>query len=72
MTKIHYPPGRKKLPFPPEKHFMKIIFLEQKAGAGEDYGVEELPKFTRVLVTRFDKFYHFCNFYIFGLGFVAQ
>ena len=34
----------------------------------EDYGAEKITKIklARVLVTSFDKFYHFCNHYIFG------
>ena len=28
----HYPPGRKELPIPPEQHFLKTFFPEQKEG----------------------------------------
>ena len=28
----HYPPGRRELPIPPERHFLKIFFPEQKVG----------------------------------------
>ena len=71
----HYSPGRKKLPVPPEQHFLKILLLEQKGkGGGEESIMElkELPKLTRVLVTSFDKFHHLCNLYIFDLCFAAE
>ena len=38
-----YPPGRPELPLPPEQHFLKIFFPEQKEG-GEDYVVEKITK----------------------------
>ena len=28
----HYPPGRRELRIPPEQHFLKIFFPEQKEG----------------------------------------
>ena len=34
-----YPPGRRELPIPPEQHFLKIFFPEQK-----DYVVEKITK----------------------------
>ena len=34
--------------------------------------LKELPKLTSVSVTSFDKFYHLCSLYIFGLCFVMQ
>ena len=64
------PPGRRELPIPPEQHFLKKFFPEQKA-VGEDYVVKKLPKLTRVLVTSFGKFHHLCNLYSF-LCFAVQ
>ena len=43
----HYPSGKRKLPLPPEKPFLKITFPEKKGGGrggwgvGEDYGTEK-------------------------------
>ena len=53
----HYPPGRRELPIHSEQRFLKIFFLE------------ELPKWTKVSVTSFDKFHHLCNLYIFWFMF---
>ena len=39
-------PGRTKLSIPLEQRFLKIFFSEQKGG--EDYGVEKIPKLTRI------------------------
>ena len=65
-----YPPGRRELPIPPEQRFLKTFFPEEKGV--EDYGVEKIPKLTKLSVTSFDKFHHLCNLYIFGLCFVVQ
>ena len=65
----HYPPGRQELPISPKQSFLKVFFPEEKEGV--DYGVEKIPKLTKVSVTSFDKF-HLCNLYIFGLCFVVQ
>ena len=67
----HYSPGRRELRIPPKQRFRMIYFPEQKE-RGEDYGIEKLPKLTRVLVTNLDKCHHSCNLYIFGLCFVVQ
>ena len=48
----HYPPGRRKLPIPPEQHFLKIFFPEQKGGE-KIMELKKIPKLTRVLVTSF-------------------
>ena len=42
----HYPPGRRKLPFTPEQHFLKIFFPEQKEG-GQNYVVEKIAKINK-------------------------
>ena len=64
-------PRRRKLPIPPQQHFLKILFFP--AEREEDHGVEEIIKTkpTQVLVTSFDKFHHLCNLYIFGFCFVV-
>ena len=62
----HYSPGRRELPIPPEQHFLKMYFPEQKEGDRIMY-LKKLPILTRVLVTSFDKFHHICNLYIFDL-----
>ena len=66
----YYPPGRRELPIPPEQRFLKTFFPEEKGV--EDYGVEKIPKLTKLSVISFDKFHHLCNLYIFGLRFVVQ
>ena len=57
-------PGRRKLTIPPKKRFLYFSSAERE----EDYGAEKMTKIklARVLVTSFDKFYHFCSYYIFG------
>ena len=60
----------RELRIPPEQRFLKTFFPEEKGE--EDYGVEKIPKLTKVSVTSFDKFHHLCNLYIFGLRFVVQ
>ena len=67
---IIIPEGRPELPIPPEQRFLKTFFPEEKGV--EDYGVEKIPKLTKLSVTSFDKFHHLCNLYIFGLRFVVQ
>ena len=67
----HYPPSRRELLIPPEQHFLKIFFPEQKEGE-RIMQLKKLPKLARVLVTSFDKFHHICSLYIFGLCFVVQ
>ena len=73
----HYSPGRRKLPIPPEVHFLKIYFSSAERGVcvgggrevvKEDYGVEKFTEIKpmKVLVTSFDKFPHLCNLYVFG------
>ena len=57
----HYSPGRRELHIPPEKHFLKIYFPEQKEGERGLCSWKKLPKLRRVLVTSFDKFHHLCN-----------
>ena len=47
-----YLPGRQELPIPPEQHFQKIFFPEQKEG-GEEYGVEKITKISNVIGHRF-------------------
>ena len=52
----HYSPGRKKLPVPPEQHFLKILLLEQKGkggGGGEHYGVERITKINKGIGHKF-------------------
>ena len=39
----HYLPGRREFRIPPEQHFLKIFFLEQKE-EGDDYVVEKIAK----------------------------
>ena len=48
----HYPPGRRKLPFTPEQHFLKIFFPEQKEG-GEDYVIEKIAKINKGIGHKF-------------------
>ena len=67
---IIIPEGRRELPIPPEQRFLKTFFPEEKGV--EDYGVEKIPKLTKLSDTSFDKFHHLCNLYIFGLRFVVQ
>ena len=52
-------PGRRKLPISPKQRFLYFSSPERE----EDYGAEKMTKikFARVLVTSFDKFYHFCS-----------
>ena len=47
--------GRRELPIPPEQHFLKIFFPEQKEGAGgvEDYGVEKITKVNKCIGHKF-------------------
>ena len=54
--------------------FSEDIFPEQKGGGSGERIMElkKIPKLLRVLVTSSNKFYHLCNFYIFGLCFVVQ
>ena len=47
-----YSPGRRELPIPPEQHFRKIIFPEQKEG-GEDYVVEKITKINKGISHKF-------------------
>ena len=47
-----YPPGWRKLPIPPEQHFLKIFFPEQKVGE-EDYVVEKITKINKVIGQKF-------------------
>ena len=42
----HHPPGRWKLPIPPEQNFLKVFFPEQKEG-WEDYIVETVTKINK-------------------------
>ena len=52
----HYPPGRRKLPTPPEQRFLKFFsWAERRKRITE---LEKIPKLTRVLVTYFDKLRH--------------
>ena len=48
----HYPPGWRKLPIPPEQHFLKIFFPEQKVGA-EDYVLEKITKINKGIGHKF-------------------
>ena len=50
-------------PFHLNSLFWRYFFLSRKGGER----IMEVKKLTRVLVTRFDKFHHLCNLYIFGL-----
>ena len=51
--------GRRKVTISPKQRFLYFFLAERE----EDYGVEKIAtiKLVRVLVTSFDKFYHFCN-----------
>ena len=57
-------PGRRKLTISPKKRFLYFSSVERE----EDYEAEKMTKIklTRLSVTGFDKFYHFCNHCIFG------
>ena len=48
----HYSPGRRELPIPPEQHFLKIIFPEQREG-GEDHVVEKITKISKGISHKF-------------------
>ena len=48
----HYSPGRRKFPIPPEQHFLKIFFPEQKEG-GEDYVIEKIAKINKGIGHKF-------------------
>ena len=56
-------PGKRKLTISPKQRFFYFSSAERE----EDYGAEKMTKIklTRVLVTSFDKFRHFCNLSIF-------
>ena len=68
----HYPPGRQEWPIPPEQRNLKIFFPEEKKGGDRIMELKKLPKLTRELVTRFDKFHHVCKLSILGLCFDVQ
>ena len=57
-------PGRRKLIISQKQAFLYFSSAESE----EDYGAEKITKIklAMVLVTGFDKFYHFCNHCIFG------
>ena len=42
----HYFPDRQELRIPPQQHFRKIFFLQQKEG-GEDYVIEKIAKINK-------------------------
>ena len=44
--------GRRELPIPPEQHFLKIFFPEQKEG-GEYYVVEKIVKINKGIGHKF-------------------
>ena len=69
---LSLPPDRRKLPIPPEQHFLKIYFFPAEMGGEDGYGVEKMTKIkpASVLVANFDKLRHLCNFYFFGFCFV--
>ena len=69
---FRYLPSRWELPILPEQRFLKKIFPEEKGNGERTVELKKIPKLTKVLVTSFDKFYHLCNIYIFGLCFVVQ
>ena len=46
------PPGRRELIIPPEQHFVKNFFPEQKEG-GEDYVVEKNTKINKGIGHKF-------------------
>ena len=48
----HYPPGRWQLPIPPEQHFQKILFPEQKEGE-RIYVVEKITKINKGIGDKF-------------------
>ena len=48
----HYPPDRRELLIPPEQHFLKIFFPEQKEGR-EDYVVEIIAKINKGIGHKF-------------------
>ena len=52
----HYPPGRRKLPTPPEQRFLKFFSWAERGKRITE--LEKIPKLTRVLVTYFDKLRH--------------
>ena len=63
---VHFyssPQAERNYPFIPNSVFSRSIFSPEEGG-GEDYGFEKMTKTkpTRVLVTSFDKFHHFCTF----------
>ena len=60
----HYPPSRRELPIPPEQHFLKLFFPEEKEG-GEDCVVEKINKGILINSTIFATF-------SFGLCFAVQ
>ena len=72
--KQNSPQAKRKLPIPREQRFLKIFFLGQKGGEGvtEDYGAEKNTKIYKGIGQSFEKSYHLCNLYIFGLCFVVQ
>ena len=60
-------------PFLPNSVFWRHFFLRRKEGGrGRGWSWKKLPRLTKVLVTRFNKFHHLCNLYIFGLCFAIQ
>ena len=48
----HYPPGIGELLIPPEQHFLKIFFAEQKE-VGEDCVVEKITKINKDIGHKF-------------------
>ena len=58
--------------FPSNRVFEKSVFHSSERE--EKYGAEKMTKvkLVKVLVTRFEKFHHLCNLYIFGFCFVVS